>query len=71
MREIIFKITAEGELIPMAEVIRCKDCKHRYVVNGTYCCDRGNFLGLDDEFCSDGEMREKEDTLKEMYTRLP
>lgn len=27
MREIIFKITDEGELIPMAEVVRCKDCK--------------------------------------------
>ena len=55
MREIIIQLTDEGELIPLAELVRCKDCKNRarYVV-----CD---FLG-EDGFCSHGERREDGET---------
>ena len=65
MREIIIQLTDEGELIPIAELVRCKDCKHQRVdryghPGGIYSCDKDNKLGFDNEWCSFGERRECE-----------
>jgi hypothetical protein len=42
--------TAEAPVKDMVEVVRCKDCKHRY--SSEFCECRP-----DDAFCSDGERR--------------
>lgn len=60
MREIIIQLTDEGELIPLEELVRCKDCRHRRIDGCNYSCDKGNYLGMDSEWCSYGERRESE-----------
>ena len=44
------------------EVVRCKDCKHRYTLQSGHSFCREHFpLGkYDDDFCSYGERREGE-----------
>lgn len=48
----------------VAEVVRCKDCRHFVTPQGVPCCD--NFFGLGfphpsgDDFCAYGERREGE-----------
>jgi len=47
------------------QVVRCKDCKHKYydsdqiICQKLYCCDGDNFVPFDDDFCSRGERREE------------
>ena len=45
-----------------AELVRCKDCKHRYTLQSGHSFCREHFpLGkYDDDFCSYGERREGE-----------
>ena len=42
---------------PVAELVRCKDCKKRYTV---LCIqeEAGNINNQDDWFCADGERKE-------------
>lgn len=56
-----------AELVEYAEVVRCKDCKHRRddedYVSGHYCVERpsnGGRFCEDNDFCSYGERREGE-----------
>ena len=52
----------------VVEVVRCEECKwqrKRFMNNGYYWyeCGNGNeALGLDGEFCSDGERKKEADT---------
>ena len=39
----------------MVEVIRCKDCKHRYIENMTWHCPFG-LMGGEDFFCGYGSL---------------
>ncbi len=58
MREIIIRLTDEGELIPIAELVRCKDCKHLY--KDGECPLRTWFTHMEDDWCSYGERSESE-----------
>lgn len=52
-------------LIPQPDIIRCKDCKHRYVdgdgVRYNACDLNHNKVQSDDWFCADAERREQDD----------
>ena len=56
----------EGELIAQPEIVRCKDCKHRYVdgdnVRYNACELNHNNVQSDDWFCADGERRENNES---------
>lgn len=55
-------ITQYGEFV---EVVRCKDCKHKYydsdqiICQKLYCCDGDNFVPSEEDFCSHGERSEE------------
>lgn len=53
----------EPVLYPIAELIRCRDCKYRYTdgdnVTANYCLLNHARVQADDWFCADAE-REKE-----------
>lgn len=57
----LLKKVESGEL---AEVVRCKDCKHRYIPNSPtgkpFCKEHFSLEAKDDDFCSYGERREGE-----------
>ncbi len=46
----------------VAEVVRCKDCKHRYTAASgvIFCTQHLTMSANDDDFCSYGERREGE-----------
>ena len=50
--------------VDFVEVVRCKDCKHRYNPNAPMCqpfCKKHITMeAMDDDFCSYGERREGE-----------
>lgn len=51
---------AESMVDDLANVVRCKDCKHSYVDIGGRCCSRGAFYDTavpDDFFCGCGERK--------------
>lgn len=53
----------EPALYPVAELIRCKDCKFRYTdgenVTANYCLLNHNRVQADDWFCADAEREEE------------
>ena len=59
---------ADGKRDAMAELVRCKDCKHykpmkpypSYNGHTNYCCRCASTRVADDDFCSYGERREGE-----------
>lgn len=48
------QVLGDIEDAPTIEVVRCKDCKHRY----GKACDFADFWLKDDDYCSRGERRE-------------
>jgi hypothetical protein len=57
MKEIIVKMGSNGQLFPVRELIRCKDCKKR----NTWECWQYFFGRMnlpDDYYCADGEPKE-------------
>ena len=45
-------------------VIRCKDCKHSYVIIDARCCSRGAFYDVavpDDFFCAFAERKDSDE----------
>lgn len=61
-REYIVKYTGDAlQLLPdvMQELVRCKDCKHRTIINDALYCDKSNEFWMrykkPDWFCADGE----------------
>ena len=62
---VIEGVIAEQPIADVAKVVRCKDCKHKFVeYDGTFTCNIfSNCYGLPyrinlDDFCSRGERRE-------------
>ena len=53
------KEMAEELLKEQEEVVRCKDCKHRYKRSCGYFYANGQIM-RDDWFCADGEMKDTE-----------
>jgi hypothetical protein len=57
------EIWEEPVLYPVAELIRCKDCKFRYTdgesVTANYCLLNHNRVMADDWFCADAEREEE------------
>lgn len=43
-------------------VVRCRDCKHHHYQNGIPYCDKYYWGWKDDDFCSDGERKDGEQT---------
>lgn len=60
--ELFDEVIDEHDLV---EVVRCKDCKHRFVdgenVRFNVCELNHNKVQSDDWFCADGERRESDD----------
>lgn len=44
-----------AQTIDAVEVVRCKDCKHRYIENMTWHCPFG-LMGGEDFFCGYGSL---------------
>jgi len=59
------ELFAEHDAIDAVEVVRCKDCIHRFVDGDGVlfnCCELNhNKVQSDDWFCADGERKEKDD----------
>ena len=53
----------EPVLYPVAELIRCRDCKFRYtdgeIVTANYCLLNHNRAHADDWYCADAERKEE------------
>ena len=53
----------EPVLYPVAELIRCRECKYRYTdgenVTANYCLLAHNRVQADDWFCADAERKEE------------
>ena len=51
--EQIFKTTNSGKFLYIGELVRCKDCKHRPVLDGEYpgCYNNGFDLKFPDSIC--------------------
>lgn len=60
MREIIIQLTDEGELIPLADLVRCKDCIHWRHGCRDYGYGIMNSETSEDDWCSYGERSEIE-----------
>ena len=62
-REQIYRITNSGKIIPVGELVRCKDCKNgKQTINAkgevmVDCMMGDNWLKYPDWFCADGERR--------------
>ena len=56
--DAIDAIIENGPSIDAVPVIRCKDCKHRYIKNDVWTCPFGLPSGPDG-YCSYGERREE------------
>lgn len=56
---MIVRMEDNGQLIPVAVIVRCKDCKNR----NTYHCfkDEQGFGTDDDWFCADGKEKVHEE----------
>ena len=54
----LFNVTA----VDVVEVVRCRDCKHRYTLSSgmSFCKEKFQMGAIDDDFCSYGERREGE-----------
>ena len=52
----------EGDVVDAVEVVRCKDCEHRYTAASgvIFCTQHITASANDDDFCSYGERREGE-----------
>ena len=63
-QEILLKMAKKALSADAVEVVRCKDCKHKYVSgNGTtqyYVCDFMDAQYEDDCFCHHGESEVEE-----------
>ena len=55
-REEIYKITNSGKVIPVGELVRCKDCEKR---NQHKECMEGYGYHSDDWFCADGVKKDE------------
>lgn len=56
---------AEEEPVDAVQIVRCRECIHRYVDGENVLFNRcelnHNFVQADDWYCADGEMREEEE----------
>ena len=52
----------EGDAVDAVEVVRCKDCKHRYIAESgvIFCTQHLTMSANDDDFCSYGERKDNE-----------
>lgn len=61
MADVVTPIVVNQKTIDAVEVVRCKDCKHRFVDGENVrfnCCELNhNKVQSDDWFCADGERR--------------
>ena len=48
-------MVADAPTVDAVEVVRCKDCKHRYIENMTWHCPFG-LMGGEDFFCGYGSL---------------
>ena len=63
MIEIIIKKHDNGQLEPVKELIRCKDCEYKEkdgISEGFHYCDVNGLQVTDDWFCADGKLKEGE-----------
>ena len=51
----IIGVIDEQQPVDAVEVVRCKDCKHRYIENMTWHCPFG-LMGGEDFFCGYGSL---------------
>lgn len=64
--DAIDAIVENAETADVVEVVRCKDCKHKYydgnqiICQKLYWCDGNNFEPSAENFCSYGERKETE-----------
>ena len=57
MSRVLTEVKEDLENMP--EVVRCKDCKHRFTSWGELCCDiHDDECVEDDAFCSYGERKD-------------
>lgn len=51
----------DGKADAMAELVRCKDCKHREKLWGEWCCGMYDDCSVDDNhFCAYGERKDND-----------
>lgn len=55
IRETTYPNATKQEEI--GELVRCKDCKHRYYQDGISYCDKHYWGWKDDDFCNYGERK--------------
>lgn len=59
VRSVVANILSHTKTVKDAvKVVRCKDCKHRYIENAVWVCPFG--LPCSEFFCSYGERKETE-----------
>jgi hypothetical protein len=56
----IRRVIDEAPTVDAVPVVRCKDCKHRELILGEWCCGALGDVSIDDDdFCSYGERKDK------------
>ena len=59
-----YDVIAEIDTAPHIDIVRCKECKHRYVMGDTtlyYGCDFMDAQINDDDYCSYGQRGANDD----------
>ena len=60
MTELIVRMENNGQLTPVRQLVRCKDCKKHGSEDCTLWTDAVEFETADDWFCADGEWKSGE-----------
>lgn len=63
MTELIVRMEDNGQLTPVAELIRCKNCREKEkdgISEGFHYCNINGLQVTDDWFCADGKPKDGE-----------